>query len=292
MMEFIYKKGTLNKETLAQGDVIERTAAVDGCFESAHPFGPNASDHTHLVVVTQSCDLVKNRMKAPYITLAAAKPFSAAMEGYLEREEKSIAGSNFSYYPRKTRDQAIQLVERFLHNTESDFFFLPEAGHSNVPTDLVVTLRLTVALDKKHYEVLANDKIIELADVFRAKLGWLVGDIYSRVATPALEEFEPNASEIKNIFYDKYVRKNDAHWLTSLEAKRLGVVVTEMRRMREEDLSHDEVKEIFKNGPKHPQIVAEKILNRLKGTKLVEKSNLELMDEISKAVVAELKSMN
>lgn len=292
MMEFIFKKGALNKETLAQGDVIERTAAVDGCFESAHPFGPNASDHTHLVVVTQSCDLVKRRMKAPYITLAAAKPFSVAMESYLEREARSIDGSHFSYYPRKTRDQAIQLVERYLHNTESDFFFLPEAGHSSVPTDLVVNLRLTVALDKKHYEVLAKDKIVELADVFRAKLGWLVGDMYSRVATPALEEFEPNASEIKRIFYDKYVRKNGAHWLTSLEAKRLGAVVTEMRRMRDEDLSHDEVKDIFKNGPKHPQIVAGKILNRLMGTKLVDKSNRELMDEIEKAVVAELKSIS
>lgn len=290
MMDFIFRDiAHLSTEELSQGDVIRRTGEVNECIEGAHLLDADASDCTHLVVITQSCDLVKRRLKTEHITLAAAKPFSVAIENYFRQNAKSIDGSDFSYYPTKMQNQALQLVERHLNNTEKDFFFLPASDRHGIPKDLAVYLRLTITLESKHYETLADAKIAELADIFRAKLGWLVGDMYSRVATPDLDEQGSKGSEIKNTFYDKYVRKDNIYWLTGLEAKRLRGAVKEERNRRERDLSREEVMHIYDNDvPKHMQIIADNVVNRLIRRNIVEKSNKELIEGIADAVVAEL----
>lgn len=46
-------------------------------------------------------------------------------------------------------------------------------------------LSLSVPIKSQlHYEKCLKARIAQLREVFRAKLGWLAGDIYSRVATP------------------------------------------------------------------------------------------------------------
>ena len=43
---------------------------------------------------------------------------------------------------------------------------------------------LSIAIKSNfHYDACLNSKILELTDAFKAKLGWLVGRIYSRVGT-------------------------------------------------------------------------------------------------------------
>lgn len=290
MMEFIFSEDDLSKEVLAQGDVIRRTPELDGCFEGTHPFGADASVPTYLVVVTQSCDLVKSRLKIPHITLAPAKPFSVAVESFLQEEERQISGSSVPYYPQRALTKVEDLVRRYLQNTVSDYFFLPEAGHPDLAVDLVVFLRSKIFVDVNNYDTLAGAKIAELADVFRAKLGWLVGDMYSRVATPDFLEREPNPKEVKKTYCDKYVRKDDRIWLTNLEATKLSAAVKKKRESCEEDLSYSEIMSIRKATPNHSQIVADNIVERLIKMKLIDKSNQELTDGIADAVVAELKS--
>lgn len=292
MMEFIFSEGDLSKEVLAQGDVIKRTPKLDGCFEGTHPFGADASAPMYLVVVTQSCDLVKSRLKIPHITLAPAKPFSIAVESFLEEEAKQISGSSVPYYPQRALNKVEDLVRRYLQNTVSDYFFLPEAGHPDLTVDLVVFLRSKIFVDVDHYDILTDAKVAELADVFRAKLGWLVGDMYSRVATPDFLEREPNPEEIKKIYYDKYVRKDDRIWLTGPEAKRLRDAVKQKRESCEADLSYNEIMSIRKTTPNHYQIVADNIIKRLIRMKLIDESNHELTDGIMDAVVAEMKLMS
>ena len=288
MMDFIFNDiANLSTEELAQGDVIRRTEEVNECIEGAHLLGEDTSDCTHLVVITQSCDLVKRRLKAEHITLAAAKPFSVAMESYFRQNARSIDGSEFSYYPTRMQNQALQLVERHLNNTEKDFFFLPASYRHGISKDLAVYLRLTITLETNHYETLADAKIAELADVFRAKLGWLVGDMYSRVATPDLDEQGAKGSKMKKEFYDRYVRKDNIYWLTGLEAKRLGGAVKEERNRRARDLSREEVMHIVDKAPNHLQIVADNVVDRLIRRKLVKGSDQDLIKGIADAVVEE-----
>lgn len=49
---------------------------------------------------------------------------------------------------------------------------------------MVAYLKLSIALkSKEHYDKCLAAKKIELADEFKAKLGWMVGNMYSRVGT-------------------------------------------------------------------------------------------------------------
>ena len=49
---------------------------------------------------------------------------------------------------------------------------------------MVTYLKVSIALKSElHYEVCLKAKKLELSDEFKAKLGWLIGDMYSRVGT-------------------------------------------------------------------------------------------------------------
>ena len=186
-MDFIFKAPEkLDTATLAQGDVIARTPEVVERIKQAHQYYAEAPNYTHFVILTQSGYLVKrrNEFKAPYITLAAAKPFKKTIEDFFDEKAKFLEGADFKYHSNTVIGKAKQLLEHYLNNTEPEFFFLPASGNPRLPEDLVVFLRLSVALRKEHYDALAQAKIAEVADVFHAKLGWLTGNISSRVPKP------------------------------------------------------------------------------------------------------------
>lgn len=221
-MDFIFRDPSLlNLGSLTQGDVIKKTPEVVERIRQAHQYYSDAPHYTHFVVLTQSCDLVKRRQefKAPYITVAAARPLRKTMSEFLETNARPLDGAEFKFHLNSLQNKARQLLERHLNNTEPEYFFLPQAGHPEIQEDLVVFLRLTIALRKEHYDVLAQAKIAELDDVFQAKIGWLKGNIYSRVATPDLEERGTNAAEIKKQFFETYIPKDSTVWLSSLQAQ-------------------------------------------------------------------------
>lgn len=184
--------------------------------------------------------------------------------------------------------RAKQLVERHINNTEPEFFFLPSSGHPNIPEDLVVFLRLTIALRKEHYDALAQAKIAELADVFQAKLGWLKGNIYSRVATPDIEERDVNALEIKKGFYEKYVPKNELVWLSGLQSTLLKKIVKERRQKAGRDLTGDEVLGIIETEvPEDTQIIAANIVERLKKNKLIDAGDDDAAKQFARVIANE-----
>ena len=230
----------------------------------------------------------RNRFNAPYITIAAAKPFKNTIGDFFAGNSKSVEGAEFSYHLGSLMGRAKQLVERHINNTEPEFFFLPSSGHPNIPEDLVVFLRLTIALRKEHYDTLAQAKIAELADIFQAKLGWLKGNIYSRVATPDIEERDVNAAEIKKEFYEKYVPKDDLVWLSGLQSRLLRKIVKERRRDSKRDLSWDEVLEIIENEvPEDTQIIAANIVERLKKNKLIDAGDDDAAEQFARVIANE-----
>jgi hypothetical protein len=58
----------------------------------------------------------------------------------------------------------------------------------------VVLLRVSIALRREHYQMLQQCRCGRLGAEYAAKLGWLTGNLYSRVATPDWEEQEKDAS--------------------------------------------------------------------------------------------------
>ena len=285
-MDYIFRDiAELSVNQLAQGDVIDRTAEVDGCIGNALALDGERLGCTHLIVLTQSCDLAKRkgRFKAPHITLAAVRPFSDIMNQYLSEKNIPIEGTDFSYYPKSVEEDARHLIERHLNNTEDDFFFLPKSEDSNIPRDLLALLRVTVTIGKEHYETLAKAKIAELHDVFRAKLGWLAGNIYSRVATPDLEE-SGNAEHIKKSYYNQYISKEDGHWISELTATKLCELVEKERNKTGRDLDKHEVEEIYNRMQGGTNIVADSIVEELKRRELIDPSDSNLAKKFARAI--------
>ena len=290
-MDFIFRDSSgLNNSTLTQGDVIARSPEVVERLQQAHQYYADAPLYSHFVVLTQSCDLVRRRgsFNAPYITIAAAKPFKNTIKEYFDDKSKPIKGADFSFHSGSLIQKAQQLVERHINNTEPEYFFLPKSGNPNIPEDLLVFLRLTVALRKEHYDVLASAKIAELADIFQAKLGWLKGNIYSRVATPDIEERDVNAAEIKRQFFDSYVPKDELVWLSNLQADLLRKLVKTKSSTEGRDLTTEEVLDIIENDiPEDTQIVANNIVERLIKNKLIERDDQESATKFARAIANE-----
>src|SRR6056297_853848 len=249
-----------------QGDVLRKSPELTDAIGQAHQYYANADHYSHFVVITQSCDLVRRRgqFNAPYITIAAARPFERTFNDFLNGTSRRVSGADFSFQPTSVQQKAKKLIERHINNTEPEYFFLPAAGHPSIEFDLVVFLRLTIALRKEHYDVLSAAKVAELADIFQAKLGWLKGNIYSRVATPDLADRGLDSDEIKGDFFRAYLPESDLVWLSGLQAERLRKLVSSKSKEEGRELLLDEVLELIENEvPNDISIISENIVERL-----------------------------
>jgi hypothetical protein len=77
-----------------------------------------------------------------------------------------------------------QFLESLLNNNEGEYFYLHGDPDLEFPEPSCAFLRLLITLEsEKYYDYCFNARILSLTDVFQAKLGWLVGNMYSRVGT-------------------------------------------------------------------------------------------------------------
>lgn len=248
MFSFVYRDPTaLLHDVLGQGDLIESTSEVRQILTKDHPSLCDILQFTHFIVITQSCDLIKRRgrFNAPYITVAAVGPFRHFVRNFFNAKRRKLPNTDFTFISENEKARWSQLLERFLNNTENEHFFLPKDGHENLEEDLLAHLRLTAALDKNCYDILAKAKVAELEDIFQAKLGWLKGNIYSRVATPDYSEREANPKEILEGFIEKYTPKDDQVWLSTIQAENLRKIIREKSGTDKGNFSDDEIHEII-----------------------------------------------
>ena len=77
-----------------------------------------------------------------------------------------------------------EFLQRLYNNNEPGYFYL-DCADTELPTDCVAFLNLSIAIKSTlHMDKCIAAKVLELTDTFQAKLGWLVGQQYSRVGTP------------------------------------------------------------------------------------------------------------
>ena len=100
----------------------------------------------------------------------------------------------------KNKTAVNQLLERVYNNNEPEHFFLAEDASVGFFNPMVAYLKVSIALKSElHYQTCLNAKILELTDEFKAKLGWLVGQMYSRVGTPDWQSENRGAEFSENI---------------------------------------------------------------------------------------------
>lgn len=288
--EFVFcQDGEADPNCLIQGDLLLKNEQLANALRGAHGYYADADDYTHFMVLTQSCDLVRRgaKPKANYITLAAVRPFDIVVERLIARYRR--IGSDFPL-AICAKDQEIfltQILERFLHNTESGYFFIRKDSHKNVDKDLCVFLLLSVALRPHHYEACLGAKIAQLDDIFQAKVGWLTGNLYSRIGTPDLEEHEPNPSEYKADFYKEVLYTRSA-WLTPAQLKLFKKRAKEWQNLHAgEAIDEGIAKELLEAIPNHADLVADRIVDRLVQSGFVDDQS-DLREKIKNTLVNDL----
>ena len=165
---------------------MKSTDELRNVIKKFHPYFIN-EQYKYFMVLTQSCDLVRRNnqnCKTPYITLAAIKNFGQFLEKWMISKKYVETVKDLLLMNSKKYNNVYQFVERLYNNTEPDYFFLYKEDKLHLPESMIVHLKVTFALkSSEHYQTCLDSKIIELSDEFKAKVGWLVGNIYSRVGT-------------------------------------------------------------------------------------------------------------
>ena len=190
----------VDKSSLKQGDVLKNSNGLEKLIKKYHPHYANP-EYTHFQVLTQSCDLVQRNSKCSsrYIIIAAVRSLETVIKRAIEQyAEKSVEIENNIYCSKKHKDKLSSVVSSLFDNNDKNFFFLKAAPEHKLLDDSCTFLHLSVAIKaNEHYSLCLESKILELKENFRAKLGWMVGNLYSRVGT---EDYVPAALPDKNDF--------------------------------------------------------------------------------------------
>jgi hypothetical protein len=260
---------------LEQGDILHPTDALRRIFSHVHP---HFCDDKYLgfLVATQSCDLVRRRAapKASYVNLAAIRTLSQVIRKVVAYAAEPVA--NGAFLSSRKRD-ARQLLQRLLNQNEQTMglFFLYTDEAAGVAEPAAAFLRVTVALRSEHYDILRAARVGRLRSEYRAKLGWLIGNLYDRPATKDWDDFD-DGKRIADALISQYI--NEVRWIDDEivdRAHQEGVDISVATDAQLEALrppsrlerALDEARsELAKVAPNIPEEVLRKFQNRLRNS--------------------------
>ncbi len=169
---------------LEQGDFLAPTKDLRDLLRKVHPLFDD-DKYLGFVVATQSCDLVRRKQapKARHISIAVVRPLRQAWLRFLAEVASPVGADVFL---RSKKAAARQLLERIFDQNEQalGLFYLHPDAEIGLGEPAVACLRITIALRSEHYALLVSARTGRLDPEFRAKFGWLLGNLYSRAAAP------------------------------------------------------------------------------------------------------------
>ncbi len=180
-----YEKKRKPSGDLYQGDIIDRTTSLLKVLGSVHGYFCDPK-YLGFIVTSQTCDLVvrESVCKAKYINLAVIRSLESLLPTIIEDNcGTQIPG----VYYKDGRGDIKNLVERIINQNEQThgLFYLEPDGDLKLAVPSVAMLRISIALrSKEHYRIVKAARVGRLRPSFRNKLGWLTGNLYSRVDTP------------------------------------------------------------------------------------------------------------
>jgi hypothetical protein len=182
-----YEKIDSPDADLQQGDILASSPVLKKILghASVNLAGP---DNVGFIVVTQTCDLVRrsnSSCSARSVSLAPVRYLDGVLPLLLRDQCQEVAPG---LYSKDDKGKAVEFLRRTLNQNEekSSLFYLHEDyDYTGIAASAVAFLRLSAALDaREHYADLQKARKCTLVPEFRNRLGWLVGNIYSRVGTP------------------------------------------------------------------------------------------------------------
>jgi hypothetical protein len=180
---------------LEQGDILASTPDVRALLNNVHPHFA-AAKYLGFTIATQSCDLVRRpSLKARYITIATIRSLRDVLPQLLQLVATPVAPGVFK---ASEWNEAQRFLARLFDQNEQaqGLFYLHPDGAVQLGEPSVSFLRVTVTLRAEHYDTLAAARTGRLSGDFRAKYGWLLGNLYSRAAAPDWADHAEGAVEI------------------------------------------------------------------------------------------------
>jgi len=173
---------------LNQGDLIELSGNFLEKFQGFYPEVTTSNSDGYCMVISQSCDLVRRNgdCKSKYINLCMVRPFNEMMtKVFTHNKTKDVKDGDYFLFGSSQYDEVKSNIWKLINNSESkNRFFLPK--HSKLKNHLLVQLDVMFAVRSEIYADILANRQLSLASEFRAKIGKIVGDLYSRVATSDL----------------------------------------------------------------------------------------------------------
>jgi hypothetical protein len=269
VQHFTYSK--LNRDSLCQGDVLRRTPAIDEILRKVHPHYHQKADYRYLMVLTQSCDLVRRygkgsdaRCGARYISIAAVRPMEVVLSREIARLQRNPIESKHRLCDAAHRDKVKQFVERLLNNNEEEYFYLHPSQDADGPMVLdqphCAFLALSIAIKSElHYQTCLDAKVLQLDESFQHKLGWLVGKMYSRVGTVDWVPKAKTEEEFEGLV--RSIVEGACVWIDpSAKAK----LLKRIKELPEADRTTDRILEEYKlikdKAPKKKELVADRLV--------------------------------
>lgn len=172
---------------LMQGDVLERTPELNAVLQQVHPHYHDHPKNLFFMVLSQTCDLVRREQfggcKTPYIAIAPIRSLDLVVERHVSQEDIVAVDAELPVLGGRARNRLTQFIERLLNNNEPRYFYL-DGADTCLPSDCVAFLQLSIPIKSElHFGTCLAAKRLQLTEAFQAKLGWLLGQMFSRVAT-------------------------------------------------------------------------------------------------------------
>jgi hypothetical protein len=195
---FIYSED-FDEDRLFQGDILRRDEELISLLRSYHSHYAERENYRYFIVLTQSCDLARRdsaQPSSPYITIAAVRPLEEAIRREAKKDQiwwqepKTVIST-------KTREKLDLFTSSLLDNNIPNYFYLHEDISLGISGRNCAFLALSVAIKNEHYDLCLKAKTAQLNEEFGLKLGWLVGNMYSRVGTKEWDQYYGNGKAIK-----------------------------------------------------------------------------------------------
>lgn len=215
---------------LEQGDVLKRTEPLVELLRTYHPYYADHPENRFYFVLTQSCDLVRRGApcNAGYIALAPIRPLKAVIHREFDGKLRKIdSGDSIGSF--RLRSEVERFLGRLFNNNEPSYYFLEEEASAGLSGPMCASLALSISLKAEHYQTFLDARLIGIKDEFQAKLGWLIGQQYSRVGTRDYE-----AGDLKRKVDS--IAETLALWLEPSDMEHLEGLIRQHREQHREAL--------------------------------------------------------
>ena len=211
---YIYEDHS-SESSLLQGDILKVDGQFLKYFDEFYPaIQPSDGKIQYVMILTQSCDLVKAEKRKPklsHINVCLVRRLDSVVKRLISDEIKPTTVGNKKILARDALDQLKDKLSKLINNSDQKtHFFLPK--QDPFKEDMVAVLPLSFSFRTDHYDLLLKNRVLGIKPEFQAKVGHIIGQLYSRIGTPDLHDFGWNDKETR-----QYIKENVNDTVTDVD---------------------------------------------------------------------------